>query len=497
MKFEHINTTLGISRSQVTNYKPESIEALKNIFPSLRSQYSNISVISTGNNWGYGDGAPAVDNSLVINLSKCNRIIEFDSYHGLVTLEPGVTYGQLAEFLKTQNSEWIAPVHGGGPDCSVVGNALERGYGITPHADHFSAVQSLSAILNNGELYQGSLKNLGQDKLDKLYRYGIGPYTDGLFTQSGLGVVTEMTIRLASKPPHVEMFYFNLLDDSQFLDLVEAIKIKKRQLGSVVGGINLINKERCLSMVIDYPENKIQSGEPLDEQEIKLAAEKYLVTNWLVVGMMYGEKSVVKAAKKIVLNNFAKIKLRKFFFNTTNKGLFAFISKFLNFAGKKDLSTAIEKLFEAYNVLTGIPNNIALKLAYWKNPDRSLLNQENLNPFRDKCGLIWYAPLVEMKSDVVVDYIRFIQESSKKFNLNALITLTTVDDLCFDSTIPILFNRESKEDSARAFQFYQHLLKEGAQKGFFPYRLNIETQKELNIQNPYLKLDAVNPERYK
>lgn len=494
---EQIDTTLGRSRSEVTILIPESIDELNKNFLSYRSKFSKISVVSTGNNWGYGDCAPNADKSLLINLSRCNRILDFDPYHGLVTLEPGVTYGQLAQFLSSQNSEWIAPVHGGGPDCSVVGNALERGYGITPHADHFGAVQSLKAILNNGEIYQGSLKNLGQDKLDKLYRYGIGPYTDGLFTQSGLGIVTEMTIRLATRPPHVEMFYFNLLDDSQFLDVVEAIKITKRQLGSVLGGINLMNKERCLSMVIDYPEDKIKTGQPLSTEEIEAAAKKYLVTTWLVVGMMYGEKAVVKAAKKIVLKNFAKIRFRKFFFNTSNRRVFRILSRALHIFGQKDLSTTIEKLFEAYNVLTGTPNNIALKLAYWKNPDRTLIQQDNLNPYRDRCGLIWYAPLVEMKSDVVLEYTNFIRESSDKFGMNALITLTTVDDLCFDSTIPILFNRESREDTKNAYEYYQYLLEEGARRGFFPYRLNIETQKDLNIQNPNLKFDAINPDRYK
>lgn len=492
-----IETTLGIGRSDVQVFVPGSIEELKQEFLSLRKKFEKISVISAGNNWGYGDGAPSVDRSLLINLSKCNRIIDFDSYHGLITIEPGVTYGQLADFLSKQNSEWIAPVHGGGPDCSVIGNALERGYGITPHADHFSAIQSLTAILNNGENYQGSLKTVGQEKLDKLYRYGIGPYTDGLFTQSGLGIVTEMTIRLATKPPYVEMFYFNLLDDGSFADVVEAIKLSKRQLGTVVGGINLINKERCLSMVIDYPSEKILSEEPLSSEELEAAAKKYLVTSWLVVGMMYGEKNVVKGAKKIVLQNFSKIRLRKFFFNTGNRGFFRFASKVLNVVGKKDLSTAIEKLFEAYNVLTGTPNNIALKLAYWKNPNRSLVTQENLNPARDKCGLIWYAPLVEMKGETVLQYANFIRESSEKFKMNALITLTTVDDLCFDSTIPILFNRESKTDSSRAYEFYRYLLSEGAKRGYYPYRLNIETQKELTIQNPALRLDAVNPDRYK
>ena len=35
------------------------------------------------------------------------------------------------------------PVTGAGPNCSLLANALERGYGITPPTDHFGAVTRL------------------------------------------------------------------------------------------------------------------------------------------------------------------------------------------------------------------------------------------------------------------------------------------------------------------------------------------------------------------
>lgn len=497
MKISEMNTTMGIRRKQVEKITPKNVEELKKDFLSLRSQYKNISVVSTGNNWGYGDSAPSVDDSLVIDLSACNEIISFDEYHGLITISPGVTYGQLANYLKKIGSKWITPVHGGGPDCSVVGNALERGYGLTPNADHFGAVQSLKAILNDGELYQGAFANIGQDKLDKLFRHGIGPYTDGLFSQSGVGIVYEMTIKLAYHPPFVEMFYFNLMDGSSLAEAVEAIKLCKRDLGSNIAGINLINEERCLSMVFDYPLEKIKTGEPLSKAELKSAADKFMISPWLVVGMMYGEKELVTSTRKVVLKHFKNIKKRKIFFNTSNKKIYKFIAKILTRFGHVEKAGMIHKLLDTYEILTGTPNNAALKLAYWKNPKRVLLNQSTLDPARDNCGLIWYSPLVEMTGENAVKYVQFIKEGSEKFGINSLITLTTIDDLCFDSTVPILFNRENEAETKRAYEYYQYLLKEGAVRGYFPYRLNIETQKEFNLQCPSLKIESINPNRYK
>ncbi len=241
MKFEN---TIAFKASTQNYFRPKNIQELTENFLSLKSRVNEIHVFSKGNNWGYGCKTPHSNNALVIDLSDCKEIIHFDKYHGLITVEPGVTYGQLVEYLKNVGDEWIAPVHGGGPDCSVLGNCIERGYGITPETDHFGAVTSLQAILPDGSVYQGALKNLGLDKLDKLFKYGIGPYFDGVFTQSGLGIVTQVTIKLSKKPSYVEMFYINIFDESDLPKVVSIIKKLKQDLKSNVGRINLMNRER-------------------------------------------------------------------------------------------------------------------------------------------------------------------------------------------------------------------------------------------------------------
>lgn len=492
-----VKTTLGTSYRIAGIFHPSSISELIKEYKNLRLLNKSISVYSRGNNWGYGCHAPTSDNDILIDLSQCDAILDYDSYHGTVTVEPGVSYGQLAAFLKANGDQWIAPVHGGGPDASVLGNAVERGYGITPHSDHFGAVISLSVLLQNGEMFEKPFKRLGLEKLDKLFKYGVGPYYDGIFTQSGIGIVTQMTIRLAPKQKYVEMFYFYIKNESDLAGVVEAIKTSKRELGSMVGGINLINTERCLSMVVDYPLEKVKSGAPLSAEEIKTYASDFQMSPWLVVGMLYGQKKVVKEVKKMVVKNFSSFKKRSLYFNSSNKKIFLFIARLLNHLGKPSLSKGIHAMAQAFEVLLGTPNNVALRLAYWKNEDKNLVKQESLNPSRDGCGLIWYAPLVEMKGETVTSYVRFIRESAAKFDVNALITLTTVDDLCFDSTIPILFNRKNEKDTQRAMAYYEYLLDEGRKRGFFPYRLNIETQKKLDLQNSFLKIPSVNPNRYK
>lgn len=495
--FESISNTLGSKKYDITVYRPASIAELKSDFLKLKQQFPIISIISRGNNWGYGCHAPNKDHSLLIDLSLCQQIKEFDDYHGTITIEPGLSYGMLADFLQSNGDRWLAPVHGAGPDASVLGNALERGYGITPNTDHFGAVISLKAILENGEWYQGSLANLNQPHLDKLFRYGLGPYCDGLFTQSGLGIVTEVTIKLFPRSEYCEMFAFGIKDPNQLSDVIEKMKIIKRNFSGSLGGLNLMNRERCLSMLIDYPLEKIKSREALSEEELKYWAKKYNVDSWLLVGMIYGPRRVVKAIKREIKKEMKSIKKKSFFLNSVTFSYLSLIKKTLLKFRFEYFAQSLESLERAFGVMIGKPNNVALKLAYWKNENKDLVKQSTLNPNRDSCGLIWYAPLVEFKPHSVLNYVHFVQNISKKYQFNSLITLTTIDDLCFDSTIPILFNQNDPLDVKRAQDYYHDLINQGQKWGFIPYRLNIQSQEEFAIQNLNLNFPQVNPARYK
>lgn len=493
---QNLENTMCLKRKTQGLYRPQSIAELKINFKNILNEYDNISVFSQGKNWGYGCKTPPKDDSFLIDLSLCNKILFFDEYHGVITLEPGVTYGELAKYLKDNGNEWLSPVHGGGPDCSVLGNALERGYGITPHSDHFGAVISLKALLSNGEYYERTFAKMGLNNLDRLFKYGLGPYYEGLFTQSGVGIVTEITIRLAKMPEHMEMFYFNIYNEDDLLKVVNAIKKSKQELGTILGGINLINRERSLSMIIDYPLERIVNREELDEEFLKEHANSYKLTPWFVIGMIYGPKDLASVAKKRIIKNFKGIKIRKFFYNTKNRKILLKVGKFFKKIGLKEMSKILSMLDDAFMVLNGRPNYVALKLAYWKNTNKELSSKEILNPSLDNCGLIWYAPLVEMNSKSVNSYINFIKEASSKFNFNTIITLTTVDDLIFDSTIPILFNKDDELDAKRAMDFYQYLLKTGRELGFYPYRLNVDSQKDIDFQNEKFNLKYVMKGRY-
>jgi 4-cresol dehydrogenase (hydroxylating) len=110
--------------------------------------------VSSGKNWGYGSRVPPVTDCALLDLSRMDQIVEFNEQLGYVTVQPGVTQKALIKFLKHQKSKLWMDATGSSPDCSLIGNAMERGFGHTPYGDHFSHVCGLEVVLASGEIVE-------------------------------------------------------------------------------------------------------------------------------------------------------------------------------------------------------------------------------------------------------------------------------------------------------------------------------------------------------
>lgn len=436
--------------------------------------------ISTGKNWGYGTANPVEHNCIVVDLSKMNRILDFDPDLGVIQVEPGVTQGQLQKFLDEHNFSFLIPVTGAGPSASLVGNLLERGFGITPHTDHFGSLLSLKAVLANGEIYQSVFADLNCEQISQSFKWGLGPYLDGLFAQSNMGIVYQCSFSLMKKPESCEAFVFMLKEETDLIKASEALRKLNQNLPGILGGMNLMNAARMLSMNISYPHEILKGEKSLSSHQIQKLAKENAIDVWTGIGGIYGTKDVVKAAKKEIRRQLKPfVKDLKFANQKTLKLLKAARVIVPSFLGKSNLEVIEERLTKLLNVIEGRPTEAALPLAYWKLKDRKYENEQNSNLVDDDCGLIWYSPLVMNKPHLIETYVTFVTEICQSFQIEPLITLTTLSEKCFDSTVPILFDRRDPEQTRRARQCYEALLFEGQKLGFFPYRLGIDQMKKI------------------
>jgi 4-cresol dehydrogenase (hydroxylating) flavoprotein subunit len=463
--------TTGIERAISAALRPGSVDDVLAIVNIARHNAIPLYPISTGHNWGYGSANPVNDGCVVVDLSGLDQIVEMDPELGVVTLQPGVTQQGLHDYLETRGLGFLVPVTGAGPHCSLIGNALERGYGITPFADHFAAVTAVEAVLPNGRVYHSALSELGGRAVDRAFKWGVGPYLDGLFAQGNFAIVTQMTIALALRPERTEAFFFGIGEDAGLEAAVAAVQQVLRSLGAVTGSINLMNARRVLAMMLPYPKARVdQSGILPSEVVAELAAQNRMMA-WTGLGALYGKAAVVKAARRAV-RAILKPAVTRLAFLTPGSA-----SRFNRLLGRiprlrhGSMARRARALDAALQLIAGRPSQVALPLAYWKSSALPPPSGE-MDPARDGCGLIWYSPLVPMKPVRVRRCVELVAETCASHGVEPLITLTSLSDRCFDSSVPVLFDRRDANQTARAQSCYRALLDAGRREGFLPYRMS-------------------------
>ncbi|MCB9772678.1 MAG: FAD-binding oxidoreductase [Candidatus Omnitrophica bacterium] len=434
--------------------------------------------ISKGNNWGYGTSNPVLNGSVIVDLSEMNKITHFDANLGIVTIEPGVTQQMLCDFLHENGNKYLTPTTGAGPHGSIMGNALERGYGLTPVTDHFLAIQNIEAVLPNATIYHSPLYENGCESVDRVFKWGFGPYLDGIFSQGNFGIVTKMTIQLAARPEKIGAFVFEMKSEADLEKAVVIIQETLRELGGVAGSINLMNSLRLLSMSAPYPLEQIQSAPNDFIPMLKKMAHDMNFATWTCLGSFYGKKEIVATATQLLKERIYPHTKRLIFMSRIQLNILEKILSVLPRSISASPLNRIQKMKMTFDILEGTPSQVAMPLCYRKLPN-GLPKTTDLNPARDGCGLFWYAPLVPMIPATVRQYVEFVHTVCAKHLIEPLITLTSVSDRCFDSTVPIIFDPQNAEDTLRAKNCFNELLKEGIALGFHPYRTGVDHMQEI------------------
>jgi FAD/FMN-containing dehydrogenase len=457
----YLANCLSLSRSVPAVVRPMNEAQVQAVVRIAARYRTRLYTVSTGHNWGYGTALPVEDDCVLVDLSQMNRILHMDRELGLITLEPGVTQGQLSDYLKASNLDYFVPTTGAGPTVSLVGNALERGFGITPEEDHFAAVRSLRAVLPDGEIFESALTSLGMPVEQTCWKWGIGPYLDGMFAQGNYGIVTSMTIGLRQRPEHIEVYVFSLKKDELFPDLVCACREILKGLHGIAGGIKFMN----------LPQFRLT----LDTSELGMGLSSDFA--WVAFGVLHCPKSMVQAARAHLRQYLKPYVSQVVFLNEERVRRFGTLARFAPGSMKKKLARQVRQGEDILQIVRGVPRSLELRLVYKHVP---IPPGGPSDPVKEGVGVIWYAPIIPMKREVIRDMVAAIQGALRSHGFPEAISLTTVNERCAMGVIPVIYRRpEGKEN---AHQCFDRLLQDGKKAGCFPYRINIAAMEQLPEQ---------------
>ncbi|MGI9345703.1 MAG: FAD-binding oxidoreductase [Gammaproteobacteria bacterium] len=180
---------------------PQELEELQQIVRIANSYRTPLWILSTGKNFPYGGPEARVDGSIILNLERMNRILELDADNYYALVEPGVTHFDLWQAIRKQGYPlWIdspGPAH-----TSILSSTLERATSNGLAGDSFAQICGIEIILANGSQMRTGTGAIPGSQSWQQQKYGLGPYIDGLFSQSNLGIVTKLGVWLLPEPEH-------------------------------------------------------------------------------------------------------------------------------------------------------------------------------------------------------------------------------------------------------------------------------------------------------
>ena len=274
---------------------PDSAEQVQQIVRIANEFRIPLYPISTGRNLGYGGSAPVLSGSVVLDLKRMNRIIEVDERNAYALVEPGVSYFDLYRHIEERGLKlWIdCPDPGWG---SVVGNALDHGVGYTmnPYRDHWGAQCGLEVVTGDGELVRTGMGALPGSKTWQQFKYGFGPYLDGIFSQSNFGVVTKMGVWLMPQPEAYVDCTVEVFGHDDIIPLVDHMNYVMNT-GLQNAGTNLQSPIRFA--VANNPELRaaLASEDPTEIAKLNAFSRDRGVPFYLNIFKFYGPEEVVRA----------------------------------------------------------------------------------------------------------------------------------------------------------------------------------------------------------
>ncbi len=455
------STTLGgATRHILAVLSAANLDEVLSIVAIAKKHLTPLYPISIGNNWGYGSASPVVDGCAILDLSRMSKILSFDRELGLVTVEPGVTPLQLRQFLLREQAPFLSPVFGSGPRSSLIGNALDRGHSLTPFTDRFGSVHALEAVLADGSIYRSAN---GSSAQESFFKWGIGPYLDGLFSQSNLGIVVNMTFMLAPRPDRVETFMVSLDEHAHFGNCIDALRRLSTELGGIMPSVRIYNPQRAFFEVVPYPSAENLKSGLCSESFIQTTLASLGLTHWTIVGSLYGSGGLVRVVRKTIRRTLSPYAKEILFYDEQTPSWLTWITSRPSFsrylASHKRRLAILQSFF--WNTSGGQGQGLPTRPPLWRlrrahlSPSETLATVDYDN--EPNCGFMFFSAVFPFIGRHVAPFALQAEEICRNHGIEPIIAFFNFSPTSVVSTVYLLFDKEDAQEVEKANECYDAL----------------------------------------
>lgn len=467
-------------------HKPTSTEEVQELVLRSRQTKSPLYPISCGLNWGYGSASPVLPGCSLVDLGDMNRILNAEKIsvsNPVAVIEPGVTQGQLYDFLQKKCPELTFNVTGSARNTSLIGNALDRGVGyFGPRKDDLFG---LEVVCGSGQIIKTGFRRLGENSpLAHSHPFGLGPMLDGLFFQGNYGIVTSACFRLIPRRPKEVAVSFALRDSANLSLFIDKLGHLKRE-GLMTSVTHIANKARSQASMMFGMTNYLEKYCGFSGRKALIEAEKALQivapNEWTSLGALTGNAGQVAAAAKEIkqrMKHIARVSI-------ITDGLLDFGYTLMHnlrfFPFARANAAAISAIKPLHALALGVPTDVAIENLLWKYA-RTDLNADQLD--QSNCGLMFISPALPPDGKIVVHLIDGLTRIAEKYGHTLYMTINIETATSFVAVINILFDRANISDVNNAHQCADALLSYIHEKGLEIYRARADIMGEIVSRDP-------------
>jgi len=444
--------------------------------------------ISTGLNWGYGGRNPVVPGAVILDLSGMRGIRNADSIslaNPVAVLEPGVTQGQLQEFLRQRAPGLSFNVTGSARETSIIGNSLDRGVGyLGPRREDLFG---LEVVTGTGELLQTGFRRLGESSpLAHTHPYGLGPMLDGLFFQGNFGIVTSACFRLLPRAPRQVAVSLSLRRAEDLGRLIDELALLKRE--GVMGSVTHIgNKARTHASLMygisAYLERDCGMTPATVPQEAARALALVAPYEWTSLGGVSGTAGQVRAALRHIKSRLRGL-ARVMVVDDRKLALGYGVMHGLRwFAPARANAAAIAAIRPLHGLAAGQPTDAAVDNLLWRF-GRAELPAAQLD--ESDCGVLFINPALPMNGAFAAEVARRMVEIAAGFGHELYLTLNIETATSLVAVANLLYDRSEPSEVTRAQRCADALLAYIHAQGLEVYRARADMMADVvDAESPY------------
>ncbi|MDI3261980.1 MAG: FAD-binding oxidoreductase [Fulvimonas sp.] len=426
------STTEDAAHTPAAAVAPHSVEEIQAVLKVAREYGIPLWPVSTGKNYAYGGPAPRKSGYVVLDLARMNRIIEVNARDGYAVVEPGVSYFDLYRYLKEHDIPlWIdcaAPGWG-----SVLGNLLDHGAGYTPYGEHLTMQCGMQVVLADGTVVDTATGALPGARASQLYKWGAGPWIDGLFTQSGLGIVTRLGVWLMPEPPGYRPFMVTFPDEDALHDLTEAIRPLKLNMVIPNGATSV---ELLWEAATRVTKAQYYGGKgPLPPSVRRKLMADLDIGAWNFYAALYGPPPMIERSWSVVRDALGKVKGARFYTDRPGDTAWEYRAK----------------------LMRGIPNMTEYSLMNWIGSGAH----------------IDFSPMSAPTGDDAVRLYHLIKDKveARGFDYIGEFLIGWRDQ---HHIFMLIFDRTDPQERERAHQVFGEIVADAAAQGFGEYRTHLD-----------------------